>query len=323
MEIKISKLILNEYSVVEEMVRTSTIPQYYNNIDILINRLFRYFYELDKDNAVDLLKQELDKLDIVYEDKAVDDTIKKYTVIQPLKRTNGINIYQEEVDAINKISGRQNQRVAFCLLMVQKILSPHSNKMYFTYEKILPIMNSITSKKELDATIYPLQQSGIIDIPLFDDYIEIKIARTDGKVHTVIKDNFDKIDGWFDEIFEDVKPETIVMVNLSNDETRIFKHMGYRGTANVLQNEGIKITGARIKECCDLTKEQLNGNTYFVLDEKWCEAGDYELRKTNYIETMITIRHILIENKRNKNKKKKLYVRIDGGGDEILTVRIK
>ena len=98
--------------------------------------------------------------------------------------------------------------------------------------------------------------------------------------------------------------------------------MGYRGTAKVLQDEGIKITGARIKECCDLTKEQLNGNTYFVLDEKWCEAGDYELRKTNYIKTMIIIRHMLVENKRNKNKKKKLYVRIDGG-DEIFTVRIK
>ena len=74
------------------------------------------------------------------------------------------------------------------------------------------------------------------------------------------------------------------MVNLETDEVRVFKHMGYRGTANVLQNEGIKVTGARIKECCDLTKEQLNGNTYFVLDEKWCEAGDYELRKTNYIK---------------------------------------
>ena len=323
MEIKISKLILNEYSVVEEMVRTSTIPQYYNNIDILINRLFRYFYELDKDNAVDLLKQELDKLDIVYEDKFVDDTIKKYTVIQPLKRTNGINIYEEEVDAINKISGRQNQRAAFCLLMVQKILSPHSNKMYFTYEKILPIMNSITSKKELDATIYPLQQSGIIDIPLFDDYIEIKIARTDGKVHTVIKDNFDKIDGWFDKIFEEVKPETIVMVNLETDEVRVFKYMGYRGTSNLLKEEGINIAGTDIKKICTLKREQQNGITFFVLDEEWCGKGDYELRKANYIKTMIIIRHMLVENKRNKNKKKKLYVRIDGGEDEILTVRIK
>ena len=57
MEIKVQNMILNEYEVVEEMVRTSTIPQYYSNVDILINRLYRYFYEGDKVNAIDLLKQ--------------------------------------------------------------------------------------------------------------------------------------------------------------------------------------------------------------------------------------------------------------------------
>lgn len=323
MELDKYKLIIDEYEVVEGIIKTGIIPSYYSNTGILVNRLYRYFYEVDRNNAVILLKQQLKKLKIIFSDKVVDDTIKKYTVIQPLKRTNGINIYEEEVDAINKIKGRQNQRTAFCLLMVQKILSPHSNKMYFTHEKILPLMNSITSKKELDATIYPLQQGGIIDIPLFDDYIEIKIARTDGKVHTVIKDNFDKIDGWFDKIFEDVKPETIVMVNLETDEVRVFKHMGYRGTSNLLKEEGINIAGTDIKKICTLKREQQNGITFFVLDEKWCEAGDYELRKTNYIKTMIIIRHMLVENKRNKNKKKKLYARIDGGDGEILTVRIK
>ena len=70
MEIKPYSLILNEYEVVEGMVRTGIIPDFYNNnTGILVNRLFRYFYELDADNAIDLLKQELDKLDILYEDE--------------------------------------------------------------------------------------------------------------------------------------------------------------------------------------------------------------------------------------------------------------
>lgn len=324
MEIKVQNMILNEYEVVEEMVRTSTIPQYYNNMDILINRLLRYFYEVDKDNAVDLLKQTLNKLDIVYEDKAVDETIKKYTVIQPLKRTNGINIYQEEVDAINKISGRENQRVAFGLLVIQKVLSPHSNRLYLdNWNDVFKVVK-IGNQDQRNSTLYQLQQQKAIDVPLFDNYLEVKIAKTDGKINTTIKDGFDKVDGWFDKIFaENTNLETIIMVDLETDKVRVFKHMGYRGTSNALKQDGINIKGTDIKKCCDLAKEQYNGNIYFVLDEKWCEAGDYELRKANYIKTMITIRHILVENKRNKNKKKKLYARIDGGDGEILTVRIK
>ena len=53
MEIKVQNMILNEYQVVEEMVHTSNIPDFYKNVDILVNRSYRYFYELDKHNAVD------------------------------------------------------------------------------------------------------------------------------------------------------------------------------------------------------------------------------------------------------------------------------
>ena len=69
MEIKPYSLILNEYEVVEEMVHTNTIPSYYSNVNRLVNRLYRYFYEIDSDNAINLLKQELDKLDILYDDE--------------------------------------------------------------------------------------------------------------------------------------------------------------------------------------------------------------------------------------------------------------
>ena len=322
MKIEKYSFILNEYEVVEEMVRTNTIPDFYSNTGILVNRLFRYFYELDSDNAVDLLKQELDKLDILYEDEFLENGVMKYEVVQPLRRTNGINIYQEEVDAINNIKGRSNQRVAFGLLVIQKVLSPHSNKLYLdNWYDVFKVVK-FGNQDQKNSTLYQLQQQGVVDVPLYDNYLEIKIARTDGKIHTIIKNGFDKIDGWFDKIFaENTNLETVIMVD-EDGNIREFRHTGYSGVAKILTQEGRKITKAAISQICKLQREQLNGVFFFVLDEEWCKQGDYELRKENYIDAMKQAREILIRAKRNPNKKLKLYVRIDGG-DEMLTVRIK
>ena len=322
MEIKPYSLILNEYEVVEGMVHTNTIPDFYKNVDILVNRLYRYFYELDKDNAVDLLKQELDKLDVAYEDEYLENKVMRYTVVQPLKRTNGVNIYQEEVDAINRIKGRSNQRVAFGLLVIQKVLSPHSNRLYIdNWNDVFKVVK-ITKQSERNNTLYQLQQQEVIDVPLFDNYLEVKIAKADGRVHTVIKDDFDKIDKWFDKIFaENTNLESIVMIDKEGN-VREFRHTGYAGVAKTLQEEGVKIDRQAISKICKLQREQLNGVYFFVLDEEWCHKGDYELRKANYIDAMKRAREILIKCKRNPNKKGKLYIRIDGG-DEMLTVRIK
>lgn len=322
MEIKVQNMILNEYEVVEGIIKTGIIPDFYKNIDILVNRLYRYFYELDKDNAVDLLKQELDKLDVAYEDEYLENKVMRYTVVQPLKRTNGINIYQAEVDAINRIKGRSNQRVAFGLLIIQKVLSPHSNRLYIdNWNDVFKVVK-ITKQSERNNTLYQLQQQGVIDVPLFDNYLEVKIAKADGKVHTTIKDGFDKVDKWFDKIFEEnTNLETVIMID-EDGNMREFRHAGYSGVAKALQEEGRKITKAAISQICKLQREQLNGCSFFVLDEEWCKQGDYELRKANYIDAMKRAREILIKAKRNPNKKLKLYVRIDGG-NEVITVRIK
>lgn len=323
MRIEINKMILNEYRVVEEMVQTCIIPPYYSNINILVNRLYRYFYEIYANNAVDLLRQMLDKLNVTYDEQTLEETVGKYTIVQPLKRTNGINVYQEEVDAINRIKGRSNQRTAFGLLVIQKVLSPHSNKLYLDYyDDIFKVVN-ISNQTERNKTCHELYQQGVIDVPLFDNYIELLISRTDGKINTTIKDNFDKIDEWFDKIFaENTNLETVIMVD--EDGVREFTHTGYRGTANILQQEGINIKGTDIKKICELQREQLNGVFFFTLDDKLLKReGDYELRKEAYIEAMTKARHILIKCKRNPNKRKKLYIRVNSTDGTSFTVRIK
>ena len=258
---------------------------------------------------------------MAYEDEYLEDKVIRYTVVQPLKRTNGINIYEEEFNAINRIKGRSNQRVAFGLLIIQKVLSPHSNRLYLdNWNDVFKVVK-ITKQSERNNTLYQLQQQEVIDVPLFDNYLEVKIAKADGKIHAVIKDNFDKVDKWFDKVFEEnTNLETIIMIDEGN--IREFRHTGYSGVAKILQGEGIKIDRQAISKICKLQREQLNGVFFFVLDEEWCKQGDYELRKANYIDAMKEAREILIKCKRNPNKKLKLYVRVDGG-DEMLTVRIK
>ena len=320
MKVEIDKLILNELEVVEEMLNTGIVPQFYNTKNVL-NRLYRYF-----NGDIDKVVENLKMLGIMVDEQYVKENIEFYTQIQPLTQGKAIEIYKSELDKIKKLKSRQTQRTAFGLLMFKKIVNEKYNRhdSILRLDSIDEIFNYVTSvsrtEKVKNTSWYDMQQNGIINVD-WDCNIELKILEFEGQVVETIKNNFDKCDYWFDKLVpENTNLETIVVI--VDGEVEVYEHKGYRGAAKEFSEKHFAIKGTHIKDCCTLKREQQNGVYFFVLDEEWCSKGDYELRKANYIYSMTKARDILTKCKRNPNKKKKLYVRIDGG-DEWLTVRIK
>lgn len=320
MKIEIDKLILNEKDVIEEMLNTGIIPQFYNNKNVL-NRLYRYF-----NGDVDKVLQGLDLLGIIADKRYVHENVSYYTEIQPLSEGKFIEIYKRELQAIKRLNSRVSQRTAFGLLMLKKIVNAKCNRQdnvlrLDSINEIFKYVTNVANKKLECQAWYDMQQNGIINVD-WDGNIEIKILEFDGETLETIKNKFDNCNHWFDKLVPSKIKREETIIAIIDGEVEVYEHKGYRGTAQEFSEKHFAIKGTHIKDCCTLKREQQNGVYFFVLDEEWCEKGDYELRKANYIYSMTRARDILTSCKRNPNKKKKLYVRIDGG-DEWRTVRIK
>ena len=318
MRLEVNKLILNEKQVIEEMLITGIIPQFYNTKNVL-NRLYRYF-----NGDIDEVLKSLEMLGIIVDKRYVYENVSHYTQIQPLSQGKTIEIYKSELDKIKKLKSRQTQRTVFGLLMLKKIINVkcdrHDNMLRLdNINEIFNYVNNIDNKKSERQAWYDMQQNGIINVD-FDCNIELKILELEGETVETIRNKFDDCNYWFDKLVPTEQLETVIAV--VNGEVEVYEHMGYRATAREFSEKYFEIKGTHVRDCCTLKREQQNGVYFFVLDETWCKKGDYELRKANYIDAMTRARNILVKCKRNPNKKKKLYIRIDGG-DEWLTARIK
>lgn len=309
MKLEIEQLILNEKQVVEEMLETSIVPQFYNSY-IVANRLYRYF-----NGDIDKVVEQLINLGIVYvgngaTEKQINERLQQtktyvkemfenYTEIQPLSQDKSIKIYKSELQTITKLKSRQTQRTAFGLLMFKKII----NEKYGLKDNMLrldsidEIFNYVKgvdrTEKTRNTCWYEIQQNGIIDVD-FDCNIKLKILAFDGESVETIKDKFDDCDYWFDKLVpENTNLETIVAV-LPDGTFKIYKNEGFRGTATRFEEDyKIKADGANIRKCCLLQKKHYKKNIFFILDEE-----RYELEKEQYIETMIKERQDLLKKKK-------------------------
>ena len=315
MKVEIEQLILNEKQVVEAMLETSIVPQFYNS-HIVTNRLYRYF-----NGDIDKVVEQLINLGIVYvSDSATEKQINErlqqtkayvkemfenYTEIQPLSQDKSIKIYKSELDKIKKLKSRQTQRTVFGLLMFKKII----NEKYGLKDRMLRL-DSIDeifhyvkgvdrTEKTRNTCWYEMQQNKIINVD-FDCNIELKILEFDGEPIEVekgkfnIEHKFDDCDYWFDKLVpENTNLETIVAV-LPDGTFKIYKNEGFRGTATRFEEDyKIKADGANIRKCCLLQKKHYKKNIFFILDEE-----RYELEKEQYIETMIKERQDLLKKKK-------------------------
>ena len=286
MKLEIEQLILNEKQVVEEMLETSIVPQFYNSY-IVANRLYRYF-----NGDVKKVVEQLINLGIKVKEDYVKEMFENYTEIQPLSQDKSIKIYRSELDKIKKLKSRQTQRTAFGLLMFKKII----NEKYGLIKDNMLRLDSIDeifhyvkgvdrTEKTRNTCWYEMQQNGIIDVD-FDCNIKLKILQFDDEVVETIKNKFDDCDYWFEKLVPEEQLETIVAV-LPDGEVKIYEHLGYRGTARKFEEDfSIKVDSSDLRKCCNLKKKHCKKVIFFVLDE------------TRNIEDMIKERQDLLKKKK-------------------------
>ena len=292
MKVEVDKLILNEVEVIEEMLDTGIIPQFYNTKNVL-NRLYRYY-----NGNVDEMLPALKMLGIVVDRQYVEENISHYTDIQPLSQGKTIEIYKSELDKIKKLKSRTSQRTAFGLLMFKKIVNKKCNRQdnILRLDSINEIFDYVTNVDNVKAerqAWYDMQQNGIINVD-WDCNIDLQILKFDGETVETIKNKFDDCNYWFDKLVpENTNLETIVAV-LPDGTFKIYKNEGFRGTATRFEEDyKIKADGANIRKCCLLQKKHYKKNIFFILDEE-----RYELEKEQYIETMIKERQDLLKKKK-------------------------
>ena len=301
MKVEIEKLILNEVEVIEAMLETSIVPQFYNS-HIVTNRLYRYF-----NGDIDKVVEQLINLGIVYvsngaTEKQINERLQQtktyvkemfenYTEIQPLSQDKSIKIYKGELDKIKKLKSRQTQRTAFGLLMFKKII----NEKYGLIKDNMLRLDSIDeifhyvkgvdrTEKTRNTCWYDMQQNGIIDVD-WDCNIKLKILEFDDEVVETIKNKFDDCDYWFEKLVPEEQLETIVAV-LPDGEVKIYEHLGYRGTAREFEKDYFKVDYSDLRKCCNLKKKHCKKVIFFVLDE------------TRNIEDMIKERQDLLKKKK-------------------------
>ena len=303
MKVEIEQLILNEKQVIEAMLETSIVPQFYNS-HMVTNRLYRYF-----NGDIDKVVEQLINLGIVYvgnsaTEKQINERLQQtkdyvkemfenYTEIQPLSQGKSIKIYKSELDKIKKLKSRTSQRTAFGLLMFKKIINEKyglikDNMLRLdSIDEIFKYVTNVENTKAERQAWYDMQQNGIINVD-WNCNIELKILEFDGEVLETIKNKFDDCNYWFDKLVpENTNLETIVAV-LPDGTVETYKHKGYRGTAREFSEKYFEIKGTRIKECCDLKKKHYKNVIFFVLDEEQC------------LEDMIKERQNLLKKKTKK-----------------------
>ena len=301
MKVEIEKLILNEVEVVEAMLETSIVPQFYNS-HIVTNRLYRYF-----NGDIDKVVEQLISLGIVYvgngaTEKQINERLQQtktyvkemfenYTEIQPLSQGKEIKIYKSELDKIKKLKSRQTQRTVFGLLMFKKIINEKyglitDNVLRLdSIDEIFKYVNNIEDNKAERQAWYDMQQNGIINVD-WDCNIELKILEFDGESIETIKNKFDDCKYWFDKLIPAEELETIVAV-LPDGTVKIYEHLGYRGTAKKFEEDfSIKVDSSDLRKCCNLKKKHCKKVIFFVLDE------------TRNIEDMIKERQDLLKKKK-------------------------
>lgn len=285
MKVEIEQLILNEKQVVEAMLETSIVPQFYNSY-VVANRLYRYF-----NGDVEKVVEQLEKLGIKVKEDYVKEMFENYTEIQPLSQDKSIKIYKSELDNIKKLKSRTTQRITFGLLMFKKII----NEKYGLKDNMLRLdsidelskyVNNIRKENLINDGWYNMQQNGIINVD-WDCNIELKILEFDGEPIETIKNKFDDCNYWFEKLVPEEQLETIVAV-LPDGTVEIYEHMGYRGTAREFSEKHFEIKNTRIKDCCSLVRKHYKKVIFFVLDEEQC------------LEDMIKERQDLLKKKTKK-----------------------
>ena len=184
-------------------------------------------------------------------------------VCPPLQNnTDGINIYQSEVESIRNANiNMSSKRTMLGLLILRKLenlrYGNNENRVWYYWQGVVELTGAKMMK---DTALRELSQSGLLDIPMYDEWMTLACMQFDGEVAMNIKDNFYDITYWYEEII--VGKTALLAYDIKKGVKHIVKDTN-RGAARQLSVNGHRVDSANIQKC--ETFQLLSTGGYFFV----------------------------------------------------------
>lgn len=192
--LKVDKLLLNEYVVINGIVKGETtdeaLERYSNFIPRFVNRLHRYFTQHGhkEDEMIELIVGVLDKYELVYSVSVVKDTLEKMKDFEfkPLRRHEEVvKYYKGEIDLICQIDNFGARQLAFGLLTVSKLRMIRFADPTIMAVQVVDVFRLVKGgkvKDEIYFMLHELVKRKMVTVPLFEDKITVNFTQHEGEV---------------------------------------------------------------------------------------------------------------------------------------------
>ncbi len=192
--LKVDKLLLNEYVIIDGIVKGETtdeaLERYSNFIPRFVNRLHRYFTQHghSEDEIIELIVGVLDQYELVYSVNVVKDTLEKMKDFEfkPLRRHEEVvKYYKSEIDLICQIDNYAVRQLAFALLTVSKLRMIRFADPTIMAIQVVDVSRLVKGgkvKDEIYFMLHELVKRQMVTVPLLDDKITVNFTQHEGEV---------------------------------------------------------------------------------------------------------------------------------------------
>lgn len=285
-KLEVKYLILNEREVIEQVINGSKIPDYWTTKEIF-RKICDYYMKYKGITDVDFISKQImsilkrnkihfKKATVVQEVQSYDLTKGKYELMdfqEPVK------IYQSEVDAINKLSLESTKKIAFAMLVIQKIeiikykrgleTQPYLNKeigAFFVYS------DTTNGSKKIDI-LHELHQQGIITVPLIDRGLYVNILAHEGEVVYEIKDGFESSKEHYDKCFDTRENKIYLEIDANTGEYDV--HHGFLSVNPKRKERGAKVVkSSHINRCIAFDSITAGGSYWVEITDEIAKSED-------------------------------------------------
>lgn len=253
-------LIPNKADLIAKIVDGDKKPSYLSQSK-LCSYLWRYFVnecsmDMYSEEVINNILEVMTKHGLKTSRNAVKTNINYFItshkdgkVCPPLQNnTDGINIYKSEVDAIKNANvNMSSKKTMLGLLILRKLENVQYNnndsRIFYYWQGVAELCGIKPMK---DNVLRELSQSGLLEVPLYDDWMGLSCMAFDGDVVVNIKDDFYEFGYWYDKV---IVGETGILAYDIKQGTKQVINDTYKAMSKQLSVDGHKVNGANIQKC--------------------------------------------------------------------------
>ena len=179
-------IIINEYEYAKQILESRIIPKNVSNKRVLLY-IAKYYYkpEYSINEMKQLVFNKMSEFNLSIEQyqeykydtyvKDICEKLLKQELSYEFRKVDSVNIYQSELDIINKCETDKEKKLLFTLFVLAKVNGNKSGWINNEIKDIFQLANITATIKERASMIYKLYKSGLIDQSQKIDNLSLKV----------------------------------------------------------------------------------------------------------------------------------------------------